>query len=212
MSVDLRFKPLSTFPRPMTPEAERSGRPFRAGYDDTMGKLCHELEQLGATEAYLHVALLGAQIRHDGLPYANATPSHPGVVIEAHVPGSGKLTWACDSCRQWVHNVRAIAMTLERLRLADLYDVMRGAQYRGFAALPPAGGTLAAGPVKDRDWAIKTILRHCGGFYTEADIAGGGDVADRAIRTARRSAHPDQGGSSAAFADVEAARTILTGR
>lgn len=51
-----------------------------------------------------------------------------------------ELSYPCDSCDNWQHNVRSIALALQALRAVDRYGVTRRAeQYRGWGKLPAPG-------------------------------------------------------------------------
>jgi hypothetical protein len=89
--------------------------------------------------------------------------------------------YATDVCERWEHNVRAIALGLEALRAVDRHGITRrGEQYAGFKALPPGGPSVERG--------VQLIRDH------------------GSVRAALLATHPDQGGDSAEFADVQAAR------
>ncbi len=122
--MNVTFRPLSTWPEgPLTLRGRRAS--FRAGWVDTMTILERELTHLGAERVVIEVAMTEADIRLDGWPRANATASHPGVVVS-------------------FASVRAIALALEALRKVDRFGVARrGEQYRGWKALPtPRDETL----------------------------------------------------------------------
>lgn len=193
----LRFRALDAWPRPSTPPDQRRGRPFRMDFFEIRYSLFHELVQLDATEAEIGVQVLPGQIRRDGsMPLATAKALHPGVILWAHTPNLGELEWACDSCATWQHNVRAIAITLERLRLADLYNVMQGRQYRGFQALPKATEPSVLEE-------LATILG-----WPRSDV-----IADPrgAVKAALKKTHPDtnRGVITDAYHKVQAARAVL---
>jgi hypothetical protein len=197
--VDLRFRPLppNAFPEKRTPSAIRKHRPFQQGIDDSMSKLREELNKLGATEAFIAIAT--DDVLKDGSrPKLTAVVYDPGVVVTAFTPRQGVMTWACDACHGWDDNVRAIALTIERLRLADIYGVTRGKQYRGFAALPASTG------LNTRDEAIRIVAEALGITQDEARA----DLAS-ACRRALKVTHPDRGGDRSMYERVERARAIL---
>lgn len=200
MAVELRFRTLEKFPKPLLRPDQRKGRPFRAEFHATRNDLLRELGNLRATEAEISVAVLPHEIRRDGtMPLASANPMHPGVVLWCHTREHGELSWACDTCGRWTDNLRAIVLTLERLRLADLYDVMKGAQYRGFAALP-----ASTGPFRNQVEAIQYLAGIAGMSVEQATVD-----TTRAVRKALLASHPDQGGDPVEFEKVLAARERL---
>jgi hypothetical protein len=65
-------------------------------------------------------------------------------------------------CVKWTDNVHAIALTLERLRLADLYGVTsRGEQYAGWKMLP---GPITAGPGAAPTMSMEDAARFAAGL------------------------------------------------
>jgi hypothetical protein len=174
MAIEFRFKTLTKFPREPTPYHARKDRPFiRAGkgetrasstplsrtYDDLRKELGH-LRVDGPV--VIEIALAPSHVRVDGLLRADAPkPRDPGVVLrfEARVAGHRvPLTFVCDDCTRWEDNLRAIVLTLERLRLADLYGVTKGGeQYKGWAALPGGGGLVTSAGDMTPDAAARLI-------------------------------------------------------
>jgi hypothetical protein len=200
MPVDLRFRPLppNGFPDKRTPDYARKGRPFQQGIDDTMAKLRYELNKLAATEAFLAVAT--DDVLKDGSrPHVNARIFDPGVVVTAFTP-KGVMTWACDACQEWPDNARAIALTIERLRMADIYGVTKDRQYRGFAALPARTG------LNGKDEALRVIADALG--ITLEEVKRSDDLLSL-VRRAQKVTHPDRGGDREAYERVERARAIL---
>lgn len=191
------FRPLR-WSEPSTPAVYRRSRwTFKAGWQDTLNLLERELDHLDATDVVVEADFQEGDIRQDGMPRANARqPPHPGVRI-AFQSKHGPLVYSTDSCEQWQHNVRSIALGLEALRAVDRYGVTkRGEQYTGWKAIGAARATAVRDP-----WAI---LR---------DLAGnvGPDAApERVISLARRHAHPDTGGSPQAWAQFDAAYRAVT--
>jgi hypothetical protein len=135
--MEWTFRPIDRWPRELTAKERQRGKPFAADYNNTVRLLDGELRKLRATDSVVQLALGERNFRADGLLRGDAQePSHPGVILSF---GSrhGPLKYVCDDCRNWPDNLRAIALTLERLRLADLYGVTRrGEQYAGWKALP----------------------------------------------------------------------------
>lgn len=77
--MDILFRPIEHWPRDLTKFRVRSQ--FKANYNDTLYLLDGELYKLSAKNIVLQVALDESEIRLDGLPRANATPRHPGVIL-----------------------------------------------------------------------------------------------------------------------------------
>lgn len=207
--------------RPMSAWSNRAtdGRrsPFKATLGDTAMLLGAELRHLKAERPIvLELAIRESDIRNDGLPRADARCSHPGVVLSFQCR-HGWLRLATDACSTWEHNLRAIAMHLEHLRLAGLYGVGRGGeQYAGWKALPP--GTPAPGSVQTTAMTPQEAaiaLSRFSGFLA-VEILKTPEIFVSAFRLAAKATHPDAvGGSSggAGSADdfqlVSAAKEIL---
>jgi hypothetical protein len=185
----LTLRSIQTWPSTRTPDENRRSSPFRAALTDTLDLLSRELAALRATDIAMEIALTGdpgsnpIDWRQDGRPRANARPAHPGVVLAFRtplVPGR-ELRYATDRFWSWQDNLRAIALGLEALRKVERYGIAnRGEQYAGWAQL------TAGGPNPDRG---RDLIREHG-----------------SVRQALMATHPDQGGDSSDFADVQAAR------
>jgi hypothetical protein len=116
-----------------------------------------------------------------------------------------RLTFPCDTYADWQTNVYAIAKSLESLRAVDRYGVTQGdAQYVGFKALPSGGGSA---PAMTAEQAADIIAEHS--ELPAHVILQEPAVARVAIRTAKRSAHPDAGGEPGAFERVTDAATLI---
>jgi hypothetical protein len=160
--------------------------PFRAGWSNTVELLAKELRQHGARQTVLEVDMFERDFRLDGMPRADRHARTPGIVLSFEapaVPGRPHLRYEVGTFYDWRDNVRAVALGLEALRAVDRHGVTkRGEQYAGWKALP-----TGSGPSAERGRQI--IREH------------GGDV-----RKALMATHPDHGGDSERFADVQAAR------
>lgn len=137
--IDARFQPLQDWPG--RKRSSRAYSPFRALYSHTLDLLEKELKYLGGKDIVIEAGFKRSDIRNDGWPRSGARPSEPGVILNFQSK-YGPLRIPCDYFRTWEDNVRAIALHLEHLRKSALYGVAsHGEQYRGWMALPPAGGT-----------------------------------------------------------------------
>lgn len=208
------FRPIDTWPQTATHPRERKLRPFRSTYAESLSLLEYELTRLNAKEAVIQIAVDGDDLRRDGMPRSDAKPRHPGVIISFESK-FGPLQYACDNCAAWQDNIHAIALTLERLRLADLYGVAkRGEQYKGWTALP---GPRPAQPMTreqvKREQASRTIIELSSLDVTSPETfflkQGREDEQRAALRAAIRRAHPDSGGSHEEFLRLQKAREVL---
>jgi hypothetical protein len=150
-----------------------------------------QLNKRGAANAVITSDL---PTRNDGLPYANATCSDPGIAVW-WIEKQKEQVIACDRWRTVAQNMRAIVLSLEALRGLDRWGSSQMVEraFAGFAALPPGG----AERVTVLNW------RHVFGF---ADLAQPPlSSVKAAYRDLIRVVHPDAGGSHERAAEVNAA-------
>ncbi|MCI0489365.1 MAG: hypothetical protein L0229_22460 [Blastocatellia bacterium] len=69
ITMDYRFKPILTWPRPFT--KSRRSSPFKAKYNATLDLLDRELHALSARNIVIQTYMAESDIRIDGLPRAN---------------------------------------------------------------------------------------------------------------------------------------------
>lgn len=202
--IDARFRPLQT--QPGTPfRQRRDGRSvFRASFTRTLDLLEKELKHLTASGIVIEAYFRLEQIRNDGWPYGKAIPSAPGVILRFD-SRHGPLAISCDRFIDWQHNLRAIAMHLEHLRMATIYGVgQSGEHYKGWKQLPAPSVTpavdlaLAANRVAQIDISPEEVL---------ADAA----KYSKAYRLAAMRAHPDQrpDGSRDLWDELQVAKCVL---
>lgn len=184
-AVDIRVQPLTNWPYPST--AHRTAPPFRAKYANTETILKFELAELGAHEVAMHVVTENGRddVRQDGLLRARAKLIHPGVALEFQSQHGPMAIW-CDSYESkgtmtdWQSNLRAIALTLEKLRAINRYGIGQGGQqYAGWLQITAGSADV------DRDWARLTEIAHA---------EPGSMTSDALWRRAQKHAHPDAHG------------------
>lgn len=136
-SLGVAIRPL-TEPKP--PAANRYS-PFTASLTSTIEMLSTELRALEAQRVVIELDLRERDIRVDGLPRADARPSHDGVGL-AFESKFGPLRYATAEYSGrwdtlgWQANLRAIALSMQALRAVDRYGVSkRGEQYTGWRQL-----------------------------------------------------------------------------
>jgi hypothetical protein len=218
-SVDVQFRTLGMWPGKST--EERKPARFRTAWSRTCRELDFELDKLDVRKLIIEIALPAEKIRRDGMPYADARPDHPGVILSFDAPGVGPLRYPCDTFSDWQDNIRAIAKTLEAQRMIDRYGVTtRKEQYTGFAQLPPPTRTdsEANGFGSHRD-AAEFVAKHgiaeFEAYQTEwrnhavDRIIGDADYRREAYRDAAAKLHPDRSGDDAAFKKLQAAKRML---
>lgn len=213
--VGATVRPFDVWPGAET--ADRTSSPFTAKLSDTVALLGRELEHLDAERVVLQLAIAPSRIRTDGLPYADAKCSHPGVVLSCDTP-HGVLSWSCDRFvaspwrgeggADWTHNLRAVALGLNALRTVDRYGIGDGTQYRGYAQLP--AGTPMPATHMTTDEACRFLGEHSDA--NDAAVAAmltDTAVRDHAYRLAAKRLHPDHGGDAGDFARLQAAKALL---
>jgi hypothetical protein len=208
MSFDLVTEPIDRWPGPETDP--RTGPPFKAAYSDTITLLTRELEHLGTKgRAVIQVVTRNGatDLRRDGLLRTQARIEHPGVRL-SFACRHGDLTYATDEFEPqwrgqmpgWQANLRAIALSLEKLRAVDRYGVTKsGEQYTGWLAIEasPVSATTA------RDAAMATLRKYAP--PTKLD-----EPLERLARWAKAGAHPDRhGGDQSHWDSVVAALEVL---
>jgi hypothetical protein len=205
--MNARFRPLR-WTAPSTPDDQRRSRwTFKASWSDTLTLLERELGYLDGRDVVIEADFTEADIRLDGWPRANArNPVHPGIRI-AFDSVHGPLVYATDSCAFWQHNVRSIALGLESLRAVDRYGVTRrGEQYTGWRQIGP--GTTAPPAFTTVEDAWEHLLSVAEFFPMPWPVNDPRHVR-QVVTRARRVTHPDTGGSTAAFAQVQAAASLV---
>lgn len=178
---------------PRTPEAARRST-FKASWTQTRDRLFLELDQLGARNVVLQLAVTDAQLRLDGGIRANAQVTDPAARL-LFDSREGSLGYACDRFLTWHENVRAIALGLEALRKIDRYGIGAGQQYKGYREIE---GAPAAMSVAEAEKLLQSM--------------GGGPIAPYAklLRRARAAAHPDRwGGNRTHWDRAEQAARVL---
>jgi hypothetical protein len=163
----------------------------------------------------VQIDLRESDIRLDGMPRANATPTDPAVII-SFKSKHGPLRYFCDQFTDWHDNVRAIALGLEALRKVERYGIThRGEQYAGWKALPPSSGTIEGAVFQFSNWkeAANYILKTAGLDANGSNLA---DIArsdkkyrDDLFRRAAQKAHPDKGGNRETWDNLVEARRVL---
>lgn len=217
--MDIRYEALPVWP--LEP-SNRKASGFSATWTQTLDLLDRELVNLGAEVVIIQAGFASGQIRLDGYPRADATTSHPGVIISFDSK-HGPLRYVCDTfsgSRPWVSgtrresgrgatreipgyqaNIRAMALGLEALRKVDRYGISKtGEQYTGWKQLTTGSGLTTVAEAK------RLIERWAG--LGDEDLSGM-DMA-LVIKKAMAKSHPDHdGGSDEAFHTVMDARKIL---
>lgn len=128
--------------------------------------------------------------RQDGMPYSGARePEDPGVAVYFHLDHKPTV-FCCDKWDRVADNLAAIAATIGALRGIERWGVTEADRaFTGFAALPEKASARSC-------WDILNVSR-------EAPA----EEIVKAWRAALKKAHPDHGGSTEAFDEVQTAWT-----
>jgi hypothetical protein len=201
------FRPITTWPRPFTKE-RRTGD-FVVTYDKTLRLLMSELRCLRADfPVVIEAAVSEADLRLDGMLRATATLQHPGIIVSFTGSVGGKPTpmrFVCDHFRHWQSNLRAIGLTLERLRLVDSFGVTRsGEQYAGWKQLPDRS-------TSDMSATSAAAMLAAHGGHAQPIILASSTAFTEAHRASMRYFHPDNAetGNADLFQAINNAAAIL---
>lgn len=169
-----------------------------------MAALNRETRALEARNVRVQIAVPASRFRQDGMPYADAKPEHPGLILTMDTK-HGALSYPCDTYPTWQDNLRAIAFSLEALRKADRYGVTkRGEQYRGNLAIEATAVGFRFNDVT----AAWTAIGRAAALVSIAPGEG-----RKAVRLAKFRTHPDTitaDNDPADYARVVAAEQYLT--
>ena len=188
---------------------------FTAKWYQTLDLLEREIVHLEGSDVVFEVDVRPDQLRNDGMIRSGANAATPAVVIRFESGIHGPLVYRCDRFDEkpwgnkggmalWQHNTRAIALTLERLRQAEMYGAIdAGQQYTGFKALP-AGRAMPASHMT-KDDALKVLFDLVGVWWTSDQVEPAAYV-----KAAKRAAHPDHhDGDRARWDQLESALAVL---
>jgi len=185
--LNAQFRPLDKWPGERT--KERKNATFRATYPKTLDELEYELQRLSAHDTVIQVeGLTRDDIRNDGWPRSGNWKNGyggPGVIVSFE-SSKGAISMPCDKFGDWQDNLRAIAKSLEALRMVDRYGVTRGnEQYRGWSQIEaPKNGNMSR-----RD-AIELIALGAGCDATQLSDHWE-TLGEAMIKRAKKLMHPD---------------------
>ena len=212
MSVELIAR---TWARPVDCRAARTS-PYSAKWGSIVEMLRGELRQIGASNVIVEMDVRDADIRNDGWPRSTARPNSPGVRL-TFKSRHGELCYECGMWRGWEDNIYAIARTLRAQRMIARDGAVKGDQvYRGFKALPGGGEPIQAGAFATVEAAARHLCVHGGplpGLAIGDDLVrlviDDADACRTVYRVAARKLHPDNGGTQADMAKVNAAKEMI---
>lgn len=152
---------------------------------DARKRLQEELDRIGAR---FPVISSNVELRLDGLPRSGGRePADPGVAVYFELKGKPHCL-PCDTYTIVAGNIAAVAAHIEATRAIERHGVASVFEmFSGFVALP----------APKQWWKILGVSKHC----LRADI-------EDAYRALAKRRHPDvEGGSHAAMAELNAARS-----
>jgi hypothetical protein len=112
----------------------------------TLALLEREVRMIRGVDAVVELALHEKQFTREGLPYSEAVPEHPGIIVRIRKPVKNPrgeqdmvpLYFPAGRFKPWQANLRAVAIALEDLRRIDRYGVTQNSQqYLGFGKYLP---------------------------------------------------------------------------
>lgn len=208
--MEYLFRPLVKFPKERTRNPKRA--PFGCGYGRTLIYLDRELRHLKARSVVIQADCDEDDIRLDGRLRSTARMRSQAVVLTIELP-DGPMSMPCDTFTRWEDNLRAICLTLERLRAIDRYGVTRNReQYRGWKALPQ-GGAIEATEWTTAEDAARFLLATAGhradNDANVREVVSHHYQLDFCWKSAAKRAHPDVGGSDELMAKVNRAKEFI---
>lgn len=214
--LKINIKPISKWIGAETKSPKRSQ--FKSTYKKTKELLENELWQFTVvwSSVQLEMFIHAEDLRQDGELRANAKPYKPGVALSftiitrrlrnretGEIRNETKtLSYPCDTFDDWRDNLRAIALSLEKLRAVSRYGVFKYEDMIERLALPSADGKLAT-----IDLAYQFLAEHSGENISkmQTDTA----VLNQAYLTCLHKFHPDKGGDKELFLRLQEFRQIL---
>lgn len=199
--IDLRFVPLE---KPIYPKSgQYASKRFGCSWGTTLDDLELDLKNLEATSIVIEADLRRDQIRNDGWPHGGCLPATPGIRL-GFTSKHGPLVYECGTFGTMEQNLRAIGLTLQRLRLIDEYGATKGGeQYKGFAQLP-------AGEFGTTEDAARFLIRMAGDLNArEQDVLSDPSLLKNIYRAAARTCHSDTGGGDKEMSKVNAAKALI---
>lgn len=205
MRFEPTVRPITKWPQDKI-ENPGSKYRFRASWTDTKDKIGRELEKADADPATITLGMFvnPNDVQKNGTRlYADRRPYEPGVILSFRRYGDAReISYPCDAFDFWQANVRAIALSLEKLRQVEQYGVFKYADIVDRLALPSAEGKATT-----REQAAATLSAFS--HYSPTQILLDSEYAKRAYRQAALKTHVDHGGDVYDFEAVQAAKAIL---
>lgn len=183
------------YPRTKYPSRSRFGsQPFGRTRDAIMSELD---KLLNYNERKTIVLSTNIPLKQDGFPYANyRQPDDKGVAVYFEYKKE-QVVLCCDAWNTIEHNMWSIAKTIEAIRGIERWGVsdFLKRSFTGFTALPPK----AEDQPKREWWSVFNYAQKPGSAAWDRE-----GFKAQYISLAKK-AHPDAGGSNAAFQELNEA-------
>ncbi|HEX8249009.1 MAG TPA: J domain-containing protein [Pyrinomonadaceae bacterium] len=218
MSFQIIIKPISKW---IGSETKHPGNSqFKQTYSNTKTILQGELSKLGAlaSTVQLEMFIRPEDLRSDGELRANAKPYRQGVVlsfskVKRRYLDEGSQQWKnelqtlsypCDTYNDWKDNLRAIALSLQKLRDVARYGVFKYEDMVARLALPSAEGKVSTA-----ESAAEFLAKYSD--YKAEEILYTAFIRGSAYKQAATKLHPDKNGGSTTddFLKLQDAKRIL---
>lgn len=185
-------------------ERERTSK-FSVTFHKAISDIGTELEDRVGVDDW-RVSTAAPHRKKDGMPYSNASPDDPGVVIRWSMDGD-QYAVACDQYSSWRDNARAIGLYIAEKRKMQDRPVTTGQSEFATAQLPPADeDAVAAPPARSSNGMSDQEARDVLGV-TEGVEA---DVIKAVARRRSANLHPDgDSGDEAEFKRIQKAKRTL---
>lgn len=186
------------WPRTRSPQRSRFGK-WNAPptTDSATQSLLAELKRLGAQRIVIST---NVPLRKDGLPYSNVSVDDKGVAIYFRLKDEPRVL-ACDKWSTIGENIYAIAKTIEATRGIERWGSVTTEQaFAGYAALQEK--------TQPTCWELLNVRKEGLQLATPEGIETAERIILQAWREKIKTAHPQNGGSEQAFADVNAAKDM----
>lgn len=187
-----------------TPPRERKRTSkFSVTFHQAIDAIAAELEDRIGVDDW-RLSTTAPHRKDDGLPYANASPDDPSVVVRWSMDGN-QYAVACDHYTDWRDNARAIGLYIAEKRKMQDRPVTTGQSEFATAELPPADEDAVAAPPapssNEPDRAPHEVL----GVSPDASDT----VVKGAARALLKADHPDLNGDGDDLQTIKWARDAM---
>lgn len=205
--IEIDFRPMTVY---RGRKCGNQPKRWSASLDGAVAQLRKELADMGVKDAIV-------ETRHDrdaytlsGRPRTGEKPARPEIQVWFKI-GDRPTCIPSNNYTDWISNIKAVAMTLERQRLIRDYGCFSiEEQFAAFTALPPGTGQAAVGD--SAQIAARLLLNLAAPTdYTEKQVCTDRNVLETVFRKASKKAHPDTGGSVELMSAANAANATLSG-